>query len=64
MTSPHVLSYKMIRKQGLFAIAKVDTRKSFYRGIPWHSLGSFGKRKFENLVALSQKGQIVRVIYD
>lgn len=38
-------------RQGL-RILEIDTKKASYKNIPWVSLGSFGKRKFENFVFL------------
>jgi len=32
----------------------VDTSKAVLRGMKWHDLGDFGKRKFENLLFLQR----------
>ena len=41
----------------------VDTAKARFRGIPWAQLGSWGKRKFENLIVLKNSPDKVKIIY-
>jgi hypothetical protein len=45
----------------------VDTEKAMFKGIPFKSLGAFGRRKFENLLVMSghQKvGGIPKIRYE
>lgn len=45
-------------------IVEVNTRKAEYQGIPWQSLGEYGKRKFENLLVLSEPKSRIKVVYN
>lgn len=38
------------RASGGRVVFEVDTSRALYKGIPWRTLGRFGKRKFENLI--------------
>lgn len=44
-------------------VAEIDCRKARYFGIPWYSLGNYGKRKFENLVILFHSQEPITLIY-
>lgn len=43
-------------------IIEVDTKKASYQGVPWQTMGDYGKRKFENLLVLEKKER-VHIIY-
>lgn len=43
-------------------VIEVDTSRASYQGVPWRTMGDYGKRKFENLLVL-EKRQKVHVIY-
>lgn len=58
-----VLAAKPVRFVHGHRVVEVDTNKAVYRGFPWKSLGSFGKRKFENLIVLSDTSEKVKVLY-
>jgi len=34
-------------------VIEIDTSKAKYQGIPWATLGDYGKRKFENILILT-----------
>lgn len=61
--NPHNLAATPVRFKDGYRIVEVDTKKATYRGMPWHSLGSFGKRKFENIVVMKDTSEQVKVIY-
>lgn len=45
----------------------VDTDKATYKGLPFKSLGAFGRRKFENLLVMNthQKlGKLPKIRYE
>lgn len=44
-------------------VVQVDTKKAKYQGMPWRTLGDFGKRKFETLLTLETPKVITKVIY-
>lgn len=46
-----------------YKVFTVDTAKATYQGMPWHSLGDFGKRKFENLLVLIESKGPAKVLY-
>lgn len=47
-----------------FKVLIIDTKKATYQGIPWVSLGDFGKRKFENFLVLSRNTrEKLKIIY-
>jgi hypothetical protein len=41
----------------------VNTNEAKYKNIKWKDLGSFGKRKFENLLVLSNAKQRTKILY-
>ena len=49
-------------RQG-YKVMEVDTSKAEYKHIPWRELGSFGKRKFENILFLQNTMQNPKIIY-
>lgn len=51
------------RKDGPFTILTIDTTKATYQGVPWRSLGDFGKRKFENLLFMRRNQERLKTIY-
>lgn len=59
----HSLAAKPVRKVGDYRIIEIDTSKAHYRGIPWHELGRFGKRKLENIVFLENTDTLTKIIY-
>ena len=38
--------------RGGFRILEVDCDVATYQGVPWKTLGDFGKRKYENLLVI------------
>ena len=44
-------------------VLTVDTKKATYQGKPYQSLSNFQKRKFENLVVLTNAKDRPKVIY-
>lgn len=60
---PHTFAERAVRTHEFGRVLEVDTKKARYFNIPWHSLGSFGKRKFENLLVLSKTGDLAKIIY-
>lgn len=63
MTSPHVFAAELVREVDGITVVAVDTSKARYFGIAWRDLGSFGKRKFENLVAMSGAHGYSKILY-
>lgn len=53
-------------RQG-YKVLEVDTRKAVFKDIPWAQLGSFGKKKFDNwlfLTNVKNEGTIrTRILY-
>jgi len=43
-------------------VIEIDTSKASYQGIAWRTLGDYGKRKLDNLIALEQKER-TKIIY-
>jgi hypothetical protein len=41
----------------------VDTKKVTLKGYPWRTLGDWGKRKFENILAIENREYKTRFIY-
>jgi len=54
-----------VRYRSHYKILEVDTNETIYRGIPWKQLGTWGKRKFENVIVLknTEKGKLTKVLY-
>lgn len=50
-----------------FKVVEVDTKKATFKGMSWRDLGSFGKKKFENVVFLknarNEKGLRTKILY-
>ena len=46
-----------------YVVVEVDVDKEKYYGIPWKSLGDFGKRKFENLIVLKRPKERLKIRY-
>ncbi len=46
-----------------FTIIEIDTRKAKYQGIPWLTLGDYGKRKLENFLIMSRSRERLKLIY-
>ena len=47
-----------------FTTFEVDTQRARYFGKPWKSLGTFGRRKFENWIFLNNgAGKLPKFIY-
>ena len=48
-----------------YKVLEVNTTKSIYRGMPWRELGTWGKRKFENVIVLknTEKGKPIKILY-
>ena len=44
-------------------VIEIDTKKAHYKGIPWQTLGNFGKRKFENLLVLAHPKESIKPLY-
>lgn len=42
-------------------VVEVDTSEAKYQGVSWRTMGDYGKRKFENLLALER--QAFKIIY-
>lgn len=61
--SPHelVLKAKHYNKHGI--TWEIDTRKSTWFGDPIYTLGSFGRRKFENWVILENATERFNILY-
>lgn len=61
MKNPHNIAATIDREHDGYKVIVIDTDASHYYGTPWKQLGSFGKRKFENL-AMAGLGK-TRIIY-
>ncbi len=48
-----ILEGRTVDRMNVFV---VDTKNAKYQGIPWHDMGDFGKRKFENILVLQDTG--------
>lgn len=59
----HNLAEKLVRKCGGKSVFEVDTKKARFFDIPWAQLGSFGKRKFENLVFMQHMKENPKITY-
>ena len=46
-----------------FKVVEIDTKKATYQGMKWQSMGSYGRRKFENLLVLNNVGSRLKIIY-
>lgn len=44
-------------------VLTVDTKKANYQGKKWQTLSNYEKRKFENLVVLTNAKDMPKVIY-
>jgi hypothetical protein len=45
----------------------VNTAKALFRGLKWSELGDFGKRKFENMLFLTNinpQSKHIKIVYD
>ena len=51
------------KKDGYITFLAIDTSKATYRGIPWRTLGDFGKRKFRNLLVLARPKERLKISY-
>lgn len=63
MFSKHELASKIVADSGDFKVLEVHTKKAHYFNIPWTSLGNYGKRKFENLIVLSNAKVKLKIRY-
>ncbi len=45
------------------SVFEVDTTKALYKGIPWRTLGRWGRRKFENLIFIQHAKENAQFIY-
>jgi len=61
--SPHNLVYKHVGDYPEGKVFEIDTTKSHFFGIPWKTLGSYGKKKFENLIVLHNPRERLKFIY-
>lgn len=61
--NPHNLAATRVRKTHGRRVVEINTRKAHYYGIPWHSLGRYGKRKLENIVFLQNADTLTKIIY-
>lgn len=52
-----------VSEAGYDKVVEVDRHKATYRGKPLCELGSFEKRKFENLLALHDAHERVKITY-
>lgn len=59
----HNFAMRHVRDKGPYRIIEVDTKQSRYFNSPHHTLGAFGKRKFENLIVLANPREQLRFIY-
>lgn len=59
----HTFAEKLIGYDGTRKVFSIDTSKAKYHDIPWNNLGEFGKRKFENIFALTNGG-LIKAIYN
>lgn len=41
----------------------IDSSKAKYQGMPWRSLGNFGKEKFKNILTIMKAEQNLKIIY-
>lgn len=58
---------KRIRGDEHNKVVIVDTKNATYKGLPWKNLGTFGKRKFENLLVIENHHSIggkPKIIYE
>lgn len=62
-TTFHNLKVTKLRDTNGYTVVEVDTSTAHYFGINWKSLGSYGKRKFETLIMLSNAPQRVKILY-
>ncbi len=51
------------QQQGEYLVLTIDTSKATYQGVPWRTMGDFGKRKFENFLVLSNAQRRIKPIY-
>lgn len=51
------------KRRGSTQVLTVDTKKATYQGMPWLSMGDYGKRKFETLLMLERMPQLIKLIY-
>lgn len=65
LNRPHIRQHwnEAMIEDGYTKIYDVDTKKCVYRGQKVSELGSFGRRKFENLLVLSHPKENIKVIY-
>lgn len=59
----HEYALTHVRNKNGFKVVSVDTNKAKLFGIPWKALGDFGKRKFENLLVLSDEKNRLKIRY-
>ncbi len=60
--NPNITGYTMKKRKG-FTVFEIDTAIALYKGIPWRSLGRFGKRKYENLLYINHSAEFPKFIY-
>jgi hypothetical protein len=46
-----------------YKVVEVDVDKAKHNGIPWKTLGDFGKRKFENMLILKRASERLKIRY-
>lgn len=63
MNSDFGINKGEIRERDGFKCLTVNTNKAHYKGHSWKSLGSFGRRKFENLIILSNPRERIKINY-
>lgn len=62
----HILHEYGIRreyKKKEHTVIEIDTSKAKYFGMPWKTLGAFGKRKLENFIMLNRPKERLKFIY-
>lgn len=59
----HNFADKLVRSVPAGRVYEIDTAKARYFNFAWRDLGSFGRRKFENLLFFRDSSQPMKVIY-
>lgn len=59
----HEYASTVRQHNGVFKVITIDTAKARLFGIPWLTLGDYGKRKFENLLVLKDSKERLKIRY-
>lgn len=51
------------RPRGERTIVSIDTNKAMLKGLKWKDLGTFGRKKFENLLIIKRSSEKLSVHY-